>query len=286
MPAAVSHHRAFLLATAGVLYPVVFAAFMLAEKPGLGLGHFYYFPVAMVALASGALWGAAAGLLATGLYSLGIVINPYLASSQVLTGGTIIRLVTLTSIGALVGWFATNHRDLSDRLRIANERDHLTGLLNTRAFDAALTARLEQGRPFGLVLADMDSMREINDAEGHAVGNDVLRHAGDILSRTSEGDAQVARVGGDEFAVITSMPGSDTVRALCSRLTSALAEQGISMTFGWAVCPRDGETSLLLFRAADERLYAQKLIRSRLIAAEVVSLPTKAERLAMRSRIA
>ena len=286
MPAAVSHHRAFLLATAGVLYPVVFAAFMLAEKPGLGLGHFYYFPVAMVALASGALWGAAAGLLATGLYSLGIVINPYLASSQVLTGGTIIRLVTLTSIGALVGWFATNHRDLSDRLRIANERDHLTGLLNTRAFDAALTARLEQGRPFGLVLADMDNMREINDAEGHAVGNDVLRHAGDILSRTSDGDAQVARVGGDEFAVITSMPGSDTVRALCSRLTSALAEQGISMTFGWAVCPRDGETSLLLFRAADERLYAQKLIRSRLTAAEIVSLPTKAEQLAMRSRIA
>ena len=286
MPAAVSHHRAFLLATAGVLYPVVFAAFMLAEKPGLGLGHFYYFPVAMVALASGALWGAAAGLLATGLYSLGIVINPYLASSQVLTGGTIIRLVTLTSIGALVGWFATNHRDLADRLRIANERDHLTGLLNTRAFDAALTARLEQGRPFGLVLADMDSMREINDAEGHAVGNDVLRHAGDILSRTSEGDAQVARVGADEFAVITWMPGSDTVRALWSRLTSALPEQGISMTFGWAVCPRDGETSLLLFRAADERLYAQKLIRSRLTAAEIVSLPTKAERLAMRSRIA
>lgn len=240
----------------------------------------------MVALASGALWGAAAGLLATGLYSLGIVINPHLASSQVLTGATIIRLVTLTSIGALVGWFATNHRDLSDRLRIANERDPLTGLLNTRAFDAALTARLEQGRPFGLVLADMDTMREINDAEGHAVGNDILRHAGGILSRTSEGDAQVARVGGDEFAVITSMPGSDTVRALCSRLTSALAEEGISMTFGWAVCPRDGETSLLLFRAADERLYAQKLIRSRLTAAEVVPLPTQAERLAMRSRIA
>jgi len=83
-------------------------------------------------------------LLATGLYSLGIVINPHLASSQVLTGDSIIRLVTLTSIGALVGWFATNHRDLSDRLRIANERDHLTGLLNTRAFDAALTSRLEQ----------------------------------------------------------------------------------------------------------------------------------------------
>jgi diguanylate cyclase (GGDEF)-like protein len=286
VPAAVSHYRAFLLAAAGVLYPLTFVAFMLAEKPGLGLGHFYYFPVAMVALASGALWGVAAGLLATGLYSLGIVINPHLASSQVLTGGSIIRLVTLTSIGALVGWFAANHRDLSDRLRIANERDHLTGLLNTRAFDAALTARFEEGRPFGLVLADMDNMRELNDTEGHAVGNDLLRRAGDILSRTSEVSAQVARIGGDEFAVITSMPGSDTVRALCSRLTSALAGEGVSMSFGWAVSPRDGESSLLLFRAADERLYAQKLIRSRLTAAEVVSLPTQAERLAMRSRTA
>lgn len=82
------------------------------------------------------------------------------------------------------------------------------------------------------------------------------------------------------------MPDSDSVRALCSKLTSALAEEGISMSFGWAVCPRDGETSLLLFRAADERLDAQKLIRSRLTAAEVVSLPTRAERLAMRSRSA
>ena len=42
------------------------------------------------------------------------------------------------------------------------------------------------------------------------------------------------------------------------------------MSFGWAVCPRDGDSALLLYRAADERLYAQKLIRSRLAAAKVV----------------
>ena len=56
------------------------------------------------------------------------------------------------------------------------------------------------------------------------------------------------------------------------------------MSFGWAVCPRDGETSLLLFRAADERLYAQKVIRSRLTSAEIVAMPSRAERLALRSR--
>jgi diguanylate cyclase (GGDEF)-like protein len=286
VPVAASHQRAFLLASAAVLYPLIFGAFLLFEKPGLGLGHFYYVPVAMVALAEGAAWGAAAGIAATGFYAVGLLLNPHLATSQILTAGSIVRLVTYTAMGALVGWFASHHRDLSDRLRVASERDHLTGLLNTRAFDAALTSRLEQGRPFGLILADVDNMKEINDSEGHAVGNDVLRHAGEVLAHGREPNEQVARIGGDEFAVITGLSGSDAVRELCSRLTAALGDEGISMSFGWAVCPRDGETSLLLFRAADERLYAQKLIRSRLTSAEVVAMPSQAERLAMRSESA
>jgi diguanylate cyclase (GGDEF)-like protein len=285
VPAAVSHHRAFLLAASAALYPLIFAAFLLIEKPGLGLGHFYYFPIAMVALASGPLWGTAAGFAATGLYTLGIVINPHLPPSEVLTASTTIRLVTYTTMGALVGWFAHNHRLLADRLRVAAERDFLTGLLNTRAFDAALSTRLEQGKPFGLVLGDMDNLKEVNDTEGHAVGNDVLRRAGEILTKELGEHDQVARIGGDEFAVITSLPGTDAVRALCSRLTAALGAEGMSMSFGWAVCPRDGDSSLLLYRAADERLYAQKLIRSRFTAAEVVSMPTRAERLTMRSQL-
>jgi diguanylate cyclase (GGDEF)-like protein len=286
VPAAVSHQRASLLVSAAALYPVILAAFLLFEKPGLGLGHFYYVPVALIALAEGAAWGATAGVAAAGFYTVGILINPHLASSQVLTAGSIVRLITYTSMGALVGWFASNHRDLSNRLRIASERDHLTGLLNTRAFDAALTTRLEQRRPFGLILADLDSMKEINDTEGHAVGNDVLRHAGQLLASQCGPDEQVARIGGDEFAVITSQSSSDAVRGLCSRLSAALVDSGISMSFGWGVCPRDGDTSLLLFRAADERLYAQKLIRSRLTSAEIVAMPTQTERLARRTRTA
>jgi len=274
-----------LLTASAVLYPLIFATFLLVEKPGLGLGHFYYIPIALIALANGPVWGASAGLAATGFYTLGIVINPRLPTYDVLTASSTIRLVTYTMIGMLVGWFAHNHRVLVDRLRVAAERDFLTGLLNTRAFDAALSARLEREKPFGLVLGDMDNLKEVNDTEGHAVGNDVLRRAGEILSRELEEHDQLARVGGDEFAVITSLPGTDAVRALCGRLTAALAAEGMSMSFGWAVCPRDGDSSLLLYRAADERLYAQKLIRSRFTAAEVVSLPTRAERLAMRSQL-
>jgi len=284
MPAAVSRHRVFLLASSAALYPAILGTFLLAERPGLGIGHFYYFPVAMVALASGPVWGILAGIAATGCYTLGIVINPHLPASDVLTASTSIRFVTFTTIGALVGWYAHNNRQLSDRLRVAEERDFLTGLLNTRAFDAALSARAELGKPFGLILADMDSLKEVNDREGHAVGNDLLRRAADLLNRKLDYGDQVARVGGDEFGIITSAPGTDAVRALCGRLTAMLHEQGLSMSFGWAVCPRDGDSALLLYRAADERLYAQKLIRSRLSEGEVVGLPSQAERLMLRAR--
>jgi diguanylate cyclase (GGDEF)-like protein len=284
MPAAVSRHRVFLLATSAALYPAILGAFLLAERPGLGIGHFYYFPVAMIALASGPAWGILAGMAATGCYTLGIALNPHLPASHVLTTSTSIRCVTFTSMGALVGWYAHSNRQLTDRLRVAEERDFLTGLLNTRAFDAALSARAELGKPFGLILADMDSLKEVNDREGHAVGNDLLRRAADILSRKLDYGDQIARVGGDEFGIITSTPGTDAVRALCGRLTATLHEHGLSLSFGWAVCPRDGDSALLLFRAADERLYAQKLIRSRLSEGEVVGLPSQAERLMLRAR--
>jgi diguanylate cyclase (GGDEF)-like protein len=273
-----------MLATSVGLYPAILGAFLIAERPGLGIGHFYYVPVAMIALASGPLWGIAAGMAATGFYTLGILINPHIPVSDVITAGGSIRFVTFTMVGGLVGWFAHSTRELTDRLKVAEERDFLTGLLNTRAFDAALSARAGLGRPFGLILADMDSLKEVNDREGHAVGNDLLRRAADILSRRLEYGDQVARVGGDEFGIIASAPGTDAVRALCGRLTSALHEQGLSMSFGWAVCPRDGDSALLLYRAADERLYAQKLIRSRLAQAEVVALPSQAERLMVRAR--
>jgi diguanylate cyclase (GGDEF)-like protein len=284
MPAAVARHRAFLLLASAVLYPAIFVAFLAVERPGIGIAHLFYFPVAMIALAAGPYWGAAAGAGATSLYALGIVVNPRFPLAELFAVSTPIRLVTYASMGALVGWFAHSNRDLAEQLQSAEEHDFLTGLLNTRAFDAIVSAKAELGRPFGLILGDVDNLREINDNEGHAVGNDLLRRVGHVLACNLPSQDRVARIGGDEFAVITSAPGTDAVRAVCSRLTAALADEGLSMSFGWAVCPRDGNSPLLLFRAADERLYAQKLIRNRLSAAAVVDLPSRAERLRLRTQ--
>lgn len=286
MPAAVSRYRACLLFTSAAFYPLIFGVFLIAERPGLGLGHFYYIPVAMIALASGPYWGVAAGVVATGFYTLGILINPHIPVAEILTTGTSIRFVTFTTMGALVGWFAHSNRELECRLRHAEERDALTGLLNTRAFDIGLSARIASGRPFSLVLADIDGLKDLNEREGHAAGNDLLRHTATVLERLLAHSDQVARIGGDEFAVLTGTSGADDVRALCGRLSNALANEGLTLSFGWAICPRDGDSPLLLFRAADERLYAQKLIRSRLAAAEaeVVSLRPTGTRQLHRAR--
>src|SRR6266581_917469 len=170
MPAAMSQ-RAFLIGTAFAGFILIFASFLVFEVPGLGIGHFYYLPVALIALASGPGWGAGAGLLGVTLWVSGVVLNPNIPSAEVLTYSTAIRLLTYTDNRALV-----------QRLRVAADRDFLTNLLNARAFDRSLAERLEAGDSFGLVLGDTDGLKEVNDREGHSEGNDLLRRTGELLS--------------------------------------------------------------------------------------------------------
>ena len=84
VPAATIHRR-LLVATALALYALVFVAFVLFETPGLGIGHFFYIPVALLALACGARIGFGGGALAAGLYALAIIATPRLPARDVLT---------------------------------------------------------------------------------------------------------------------------------------------------------------------------------------------------------
>jgi hypothetical protein len=103
----------------------------------------------MTALAAGPVWGAAAGMAASSFYTFGIVLNPHLPLSQPWPESTSIRLVTLASMGALVGWFTHSNRELSDRLRVAEERDPLTSLLDTRAFAPRFRPARSSAGPLG-----------------------------------------------------------------------------------------------------------------------------------------
>ncbi len=255
-------HRRILIAASLLTYAGTFLAFLTFERPGLGTGHFYYLSIALVALVSGPGIGAVAGLLAAGLYTAGVVLNPDVPSTEALTMGAAIRLVSYTGMGVLVGWFASENRGLVERLRMLAERDFLTGLPNTRAFELAIARRLEAGKPFALLLGDMDGLKSVNDELGHAEGNEVLVRLGGLLGASLRAEDEVARVGGDEFAVLTWVSSGDEAAQLATRLESVIRTSGTGITFGWSVYPRDGTEALSLFRAADERLYARKFVRA------------------------
>ena len=260
MSAALSH-RGLLVLAALLGYGAVTAAYVTFEVPGLGIGHFFYLPIALFALATGPLLGAFAGILATALYVTGVVLNPELPSDDVLTASTAIRGFTYVTGGALIGAFTSVHRDLVARLSELAERDFLTGLLNTRAFEAELHRRCAHPRRFALLLGDLDGLKEINDREGHAEGNALLRRAASALLESTRSDDLVARVGGDEFAILSGIGSADEAADMCRRLEETLEADGLAISFGWALHPADGGSAIALYRRADERLYSSKAAR-------------------------
>lgn len=253
MPAA--HMTRLFLATAAAIYVVVFAAFLLLEHPGLGIGHFYYLAIALVALVLGPAWGAAAGGLATMLYTIGVLINHAMPSSEIVTVSTPIRLVNYLAIGALLGWFAAHYREANAELQILAQRDLVTGLPNTRAFERAIDQRLAARAPFALLVGDLDSVGFGEDRD------QALRLVGDALARVLGPEADLARVGAEELAVLTPCDTVEQAGQLAVRLERTLCEAGALVTFGWSAFPREGENALTLYRAADERLYARRVLR-------------------------
>jgi diguanylate cyclase (GGDEF)-like protein len=261
MPAATSHRRLAIVLAAG-MYAAVFAALIVFERPGLGLGHFFYLPVALIALSTGPRVGALAGAFAAALYAVAFALNPEVPATHIVTAGAAIRLIPFAASGALLGWFAASNGALVEKLKILAERDHLTGLPNTRAFEAAIARRFESGRPFAILLGDMDGLKEMNERAGEVEGDEALRRLGSMLANALEPSDELARVGGDEFAVLAALGSTQEAARLAARLEAVLAGAGLGITFGWAVHPQDGLNALSLYRAADERLYARKYIRS------------------------
>jgi diguanylate cyclase (GGDEF)-like protein len=245
------------------MFVAIFSALVFFEHPGLGLGHFFYIPIALIAVAAGPRLGAGAGAAAAGLYALAIVVNPALPSIEVVTVSTPIRLITFASSGFLVGWFAHQNRELIQRLEVLAQRDRLTGLPNLRAFEAAVDRRFASGESFAVLLGDLDGLREANEAGGHGGGDEVLVQLAETLGVLLRAEEEIARVGGDEFAVLVTVPGKDAAAQRANQLQQRLGEHGFDVTFGWAAFPEEGANALGLIRVADERLYARKLVRGR-----------------------
>jgi len=248
-----------VLGVALLLYAGVFLGFYLFERAGLGIGHFFYIPILLVALGGGTWAGIGAGALAAGLYALDIVVTPRVPVHDALTTATVIRTITYCLCGGVVGWFADQYRTHVRKLRELADRDFLTGLLNARVFDEALARRCAARTPFVLAIGDMDNLKAVNDAHGHTEGNRVLRQVADALRLATGSADDLARIGGDQFALLTDGTVEEA-QAICAVLRKRLGREGLELSFGWSAFDEDGVGPLELLRKADDRLYAAKLL--------------------------
>jgi diguanylate cyclase (GGDEF)-like protein len=156
-------------------------------------------------------------------------------------------------------------------------RDALTGVANRREFDETLQRELERrsrprrGRrqadqsPLALLILDLDDFKGINDTHGHPVGDTVLCQVAERAQSILRSTDTLARIGGDEFAVIAPGAHGEGARLMGEAISSAIntrySDSGTpaaSVSIGWAVFPDDGEDFETLIRTADERMLRRK----------------------------
>src|SRR5713226_6628270 len=170
-------------------------------------------------------------------------------------------------LSSLVSAFdLTERKKAEEQLQLRAVTDPLTGLGNYRQLVEALDAEVKRtgrtGRPFAVLLLDLDQLKKINDRYGHLIGSQALCRLADVLRVFCRAIDTAARYGGDEFAVILPETTAAAARLVASRIRSRLATDSLqpplSASIGVAVYPQDGETMEALLRAADRELYEMK----------------------------
>jgi diguanylate cyclase (GGDEF)-like protein/PAS domain S-box-containing protein len=170
------------------------------------------------------------------------------------------------SAGLFTAFDVTDRRAQEDEIRALAARDPLTGLGNHRclvdAFSTEEKRSRRTGRSFSLLLLDLDGLKKINDAFGHLAGSRSLCRLACILGTQCRNMDIAVRHGGDEFAVVLPETSLEGAEQLAERIAERLSKDGqqpqLSVSFGTAVYPHDGETLDDLIGKADVNLYKMK----------------------------
>lgn len=182
-------------------------------------------------------------------------------------------LCTVVLVSEALRRASTQNAALSDRLHLARlvaERDALTGIPNRGYMLSRLARTLESGgsrQCVALLFADLDGFKRINDTHGHLVGDRVLALAAERIARAVRAEDIVARMGGDEFAVMMHVVADrKEADALADKIRRTFTDPfavghelfNVGITVGIAVYPDEGADPHELLRAADADMYRRK----------------------------
>jgi diguanylate cyclase (GGDEF)-like protein/PAS domain S-box-containing protein len=152
---------------------------------------------------------------------------------------------------------------------VLSRQDPLTQLPNRRVFSEEISRLLpseETGRPFAVLLVDLDHFKPVNDLYGHATGDFILRTAAERLLKVVGTKGTVARLGGDEFGIILEAEAhaleqksedcaKEIIRTMCELIPIGGFQVEVGASVGIALCPEHGADAKSLFRNADMALY-------------------------------
>jgi diguanylate cyclase (GGDEF)-like protein len=161
---------------------------------------------------------------------------------------------------------------LRGTLREQSARDPLTGLFNRRYMEESLDRELRraarEGYGLGILMADLDKFKELNDAFGHAAGDDALRRIGRFLAAAVRGEDVACRFGGEEFVAILPKASLDDTRSRAEALRAGIKVPvldeanhpypSVTMSVGVAAYPEHGTSVEELIHAADSAMYLAK----------------------------
>jgi diguanylate cyclase (GGDEF)-like protein/PAS domain S-box-containing protein len=161
----------------------------------------------------------------------------------------------------------SERKRLEEQLRYMADHDPLTGLINRRRLRAALEERIALQQRYGgegaLLLVDLDGLKEINDSRGHATGDAVLRRVAEVMTGRVRSTDVVARLAGDEFAILLPSATPAQASALGAELIALMAEEDVggvtpSASIGVAPFGGDGRSADDVIARADVAMYRAK----------------------------
>ncbi len=176
------------------------------------------------------------------------------------------NVLKVTSYALVLGGALLDNVRLFEQVHNLAVSDPLTGLANYRRLLNVLEAEIQRsqraGRPFAVLLLDLDGLKMINDRYGHLVGSRALNRLANVLRVHCRAMDTAARYGGDEFALVLPEADGQVAQRVARRICERLADDGelpvLSVSAGAAAFPQDGDTLEKLLGAADRALYRTK----------------------------